>query len=139
MVTLGRDGGPVVGLELGGRDQSDLAVQPSVVEPIDVLGNGDLDVADVLPASLGTHEGVADALGLEQRVQRLGHRVVVTVAPRSDGGDDVAVREALRVADRSILGEFNRSMQHRLFGATVVARRRPRPGYASRGLCGAGC
>ena len=36
-------------------------------------------------------------------------------------------------------GEFNRSMQHRLFGATVVARRRPRPGCASRGLCGAGC
>jgi len=53
----------------------DLAVKAPVVEPVDVLGDGDLDVGHVLPAALGTHDGVADALGLEQRFQRLGHRV----------------------------------------------------------------
>lgn len=28
-------------------------------------------------------------------------------------------------------GEFNRSTQHRAVGASVVARRRPRPGFAT--------
>jgi hypothetical protein len=39
-----------------------------VVEPVDVLGDGDLDVADGLPTAVGAHDRVADALGLEQRV-----------------------------------------------------------------------
>nr|WP_299520987.1 hypothetical protein [uncultured Serinicoccus sp.] len=38
-----------------------LSVQASVVEPVDVLGDGGLEVVDVLPGSL-----VADELGLEQ-------------------------------------------------------------------------
>ncbi len=36
-------------LELGWWDQSDLAVESSVVEPVDVLGDGDLEVVDALP------------------------------------------------------------------------------------------
>lgn len=52
---LGRDAGllvgPVVGLELGGRDEPDLAVESSMVEPVDVLGDGDLNVAHRLPAA----------------------------------------------------------------------------------------
>ncbi len=52
----------VVGvLVLSGRDESNLAVQASVVEPVDVLGDGDLQVVDVLP-----WPAVADQLGLEQ-------------------------------------------------------------------------
>ncbi len=51
----------VVGvLVLGRWDQVDLAVQSAVVEPVDVLGDGDLRVVDVLPWPL-----VADQLGLE--------------------------------------------------------------------------
>ena len=64
---LGRDVGPMVGLVLGGRDEPDLAVKASVVVPVDVFGDGDLDVGHRLPAALGAHDGVADALGLEQR------------------------------------------------------------------------
>jgi hypothetical protein len=51
-------------LVLGGRDQADLAVQPSVVEPVDVLGDGDLEVVDVLPGPL-----VADEFGLESELK----------------------------------------------------------------------
>jgi hypothetical protein len=43
-----------------------------VVEPVDVLGDGDLEVVDALPGAL-----VADQLGLEQRVNRLGQSVVI--------------------------------------------------------------
>jgi hypothetical protein len=42
----------VVVLAFGGRDQSDLAVQSSVVEPVEVLGDGDLEVVEVLPRPL---------------------------------------------------------------------------------------
>ena len=48
----GRPGGP-----------SDLAVQASVVEPVDALRDGDLEVAVVLQGAL-----LADQFGLEQRV-----------------------------------------------------------------------
>src|SRR5690606_16834839 len=132
-------GCPVVGLELGGRDEPGLAVKPSVVVPVDVFGGSDFDVADVLPAALGPHDRVADALGLEQRVERLGHGVVVAVALRSDGCDSLGFGEPLGVANRSILTGFNRSLQHRVVGVSVAARRTPRRECASRGSCGACC
>jgi hypothetical protein len=100
---LGVEVGPVVGLELGGRDEPDLAVDASVVEPVDVLGDGDFDVCDGLPAAVGSHDRVADALGLEQRVERLGHRIVVAVALGPDRGDGLGFGEPLSVTDRSIL------------------------------------
>lgn len=61
-----------------------------MVEPVDVLGHGDLDVDDGLPATLRAHDRVADALGLEQRVQRLGHRIVVGITLRPDRCDGLA-------------------------------------------------
>jgi hypothetical protein len=39
-------------LVLGRRDQADLAVQASVVEPVDALGDGALEVVDALDAEL---------------------------------------------------------------------------------------
>lgn len=39
------------GLELGWWEQTDLAVQSAVVEPVDVLGDCDLDVADGFPSA----------------------------------------------------------------------------------------
>jgi hypothetical protein len=62
----------VVVLVLRGRDEPDLVVEASVVEPVDVLGDGDLEFIDVLPRPV-----VADQLGLEQGVERFGEGVVV--------------------------------------------------------------
>jgi hypothetical protein len=36
----------VLGLELNGRDKADLAVKTAVIEPVDVLGDRDLQVVD---------------------------------------------------------------------------------------------
>ncbi|MDF3312675.1 MlaD family protein [Rhodococcus sp. T2V] len=41
--------------------------------------------------------------------------------------------------DSGYQGGFNRSSQHLAVAVSVAARRRPRPGFASRGSCGAGC
>ncbi len=57
-------------LELGRWDGPDPAMQTPVVEPVDVLGDRDLEVVDVLPGPL-----VADQLGIEQRVERLSQGV----------------------------------------------------------------
>ena len=62
----------VVGLVFGGRDVSEFAVDSSPVEPVDVLGDGDLDVVDAGPRPL-----VADQFGLEQTVECLGKGVVI--------------------------------------------------------------
>jgi hypothetical protein len=51
----------VVGFVLHRWDQADLAVEASVVAPVDVLGEGDLEIVDVLPGS-----AVTEQLGLEQ-------------------------------------------------------------------------
>jgi len=58
---LGEVVGSVLRLELDRGHEADLAVQAAEVEPVDVLGDCDLQVVDVLPGS-----AVADALGLEQ-------------------------------------------------------------------------
>jgi hypothetical protein len=59
-VVLGLVAGPVVGFELGLRDQADLAVEPAVVAPVDVLGDGDLDLTDFQPGSRSPecHRGI---------------------------------------------------------------------------------
>jgi hypothetical protein len=41
----------VVVLELDGWDEADLAVEASVVEPVDVFGDCDLEVVDALPGA----------------------------------------------------------------------------------------
>ena len=65
---------------LGWGNEADLAVQSSVVEPVDVLGDGDLEVVDALPGP-----AVADQLGLEEGVERFGQGVE---APMSSGLDE---------------------------------------------------
>ncbi len=49
------------GLVLHWRDEPDLPVEPTEVEPVDVLGDGDLEVVDVFSGS-----AVANQFGLEQ-------------------------------------------------------------------------
>ena len=113
---------------LGRWDQSDLAVQAPVVEPVDVFGDGDLQVVDVLPRAL-----VADQLGLEQGVERLGQSVVVRVPGRPDGGDGAGLGQSLGVAHGQVLPGFKGSSQHGLVGSRVGARRALRRGCASPG------
>lgn len=71
----------VIGCGLGGWDQADLAGQALVVEPVDVLADGDLEVVDGLPGSL-----IARSAGLEQRVERLGEGVATPMSSGLPGG-----------------------------------------------------
>lgn len=52
---------------LGRWDQADLAVQTSVVEPVEVRGGSDLEVVGLCPRA-----SVEDELSLEQEVERFG-------------------------------------------------------------------
>jgi hypothetical protein len=67
----GRCGLTVVGLfELDRRHHRDLAVKAAVVEPVDVLEGGELDIVEAAPWSLA-----ADELGLVETVEALGQGV----------------------------------------------------------------
>ena len=81
----------------------------------------------------------ADALGLEQVVDRLHEGVVVGVADGPDRGGDALEVEVLGVPDRGVLPGFNRSLQHRVVGVSVAALRRLRWVSSSRDFCGVGC
>ena len=82
----------VGGLELGGWDVAAVLVEAAVVEPVDPLGGGDLDVIDGPPGPARF-----DQLGLVQAVDRLGQRVVERVADRPDGGGDAGLGEPFAV------------------------------------------
>src|SRR3546814_4494635 len=66
---------PVDSLVLGRRDMVDLAVQTAVIEPVDVLRDCPFEVSHTPPTPAWAHHGIANALGLEQRVERLRHRI----------------------------------------------------------------
>jgi hypothetical protein len=68
-------------LVLGRWDQADLAVQASVVKPVDVLRDGDLKVVDALPGA-----AVADQFGLEEGVEGFGQCVEAPIAVKRRGG-----------------------------------------------------
>src|SRR6266498_2058179 len=97
----------VGGLELGRWDVADRLEEPAVVEPVDPLQGGVLDVVDALPGA-----APADQLGLVKPDDRLGERVVVGVATGTDRGGHAGLGKALGVADRQVLGGFNWSSQH---------------------------
>lgn len=65
----------VGGFVFGGGDMGELTVEAALVEPVDVFGDGDLDVVDAGPGVV-----VADQFGLEEAVERFGEGVVVGVA-----------------------------------------------------------
>ena len=106
-----RVGGVVRRFDLDGWNVADLAVQAPVVEPVDVFGDRELEVIDALPRA-----AIADQLCLEQRVERYRERIVVTIAPASDGRDSAGVGESLGVADGTILTGLNRWKQHLIGG-----------------------
>jgi hypothetical protein len=65
----------VGGLEFGGRDVSAGFLEAVVVEPVDVLEGGDLDLLGGVPGAAGL-----DQLGLEQADHRLGQGIVEQLA-----------------------------------------------------------
>ena len=81
-----------------GCDVAEFAVQSSVVEPVDVLGDSDLEVVDPFPRAT-----VADQFGFEERIERFGQGIVVTIALGANGGDGFRVGEALGIANGTIL------------------------------------
>jgi hypothetical protein len=78
-----------------------------MVEPVDPLEGGELEVVEASPGA-----AVADEFGLVEPDDRLGQRIVVRVTFGADGVDDADLGEAFGVADREVLGGFNRSSQH---------------------------
>ena len=73
---------PACGLELRRWEVADGLQEPAVVEPVDPLQGGVLEVVDAPPGA-----APADQFGLGQADDRLGQRVVVAVAAGADRGD----------------------------------------------------
>ncbi len=72
-------------------------MQAGVVEPAEVLDDGDLGLE-------AAREGAsADELGLQRADEALGHRVVIGVGDRPDGGCDAEVGQPLDVAEARVL------------------------------------
>jgi len=83
---------------LGGWDHPDGLEEAAVVEPVDPLEHGELDVVDRSPGAAS-----ADDLGLEQADHGFGQRVVEGVADRADRGFDSGLGEPLGVANGEVL------------------------------------
>src|SRR3954452_13543172 len=86
---------------LGGWDISDRFEQATIVEPVDPFEGGEFDCLSTPPRATPM-----DHLGLEQAVDRLGERVVETVANAADGRLDASIEQAFSVTNADILGGF---------------------------------
>ena len=88
-------------------------------------------VRNVLGLGTGGERGARPVhqLDLQRGPQVLRQRVVVTVACGPRRGGDTGVDQALGEPQRRVLPGFNRSLQHRVVGASVVVRRTLRRGF----------
>ena len=75
-------------LEFGGWDVTAVAVDPSVVEPVDPFGGGDLDVVGGPPRAAGLQ------FGLEQAVDRFSESVDAPISVKQRQGASRAWRVA---------------------------------------------
>lgn len=73
----------------------DLAMEPAVVDPVDVAESGELDVVEAAPGAVAL-----DELPLVEPVEALGQGVLVAIALGAHRGDDVVLLQAIAVADR---------------------------------------
>ena len=76
-----------------------LAMQAAVVEEVNVIEGGELNIVQTAPGAV-----LADELGLVRPVERLRQGVVVGIAAGAHGGDRAGVGQALGVTDRQVLG-----------------------------------
>ena len=88
----------VGGFVFGGWDEAEVAVEASVVVPVERFQRGELELVETFPGAT-----VSDQLGLVQADDRFGERVVVAVAPGADRAGDVVFGEPVGVANRQIL------------------------------------
>ena len=91
-------------LELHRWDVAAVAVQTPVVEPVDVLQGGDLDVVEALPGA-----APADELGLVEPDQGFGGGVVERVALAADAVERTGGVETVGVAQSQVLRPPGRS------------------------------
>ena len=90
--------GPVGGFELGWRDVAELAVEAAFVVPVNPFGGRELDIIDTDPGA-----AVPDEFGFVERVQRLGHGIVIRIAFGTHRRDRVTLGEAFGIANCTIL------------------------------------
>ena len=110
-------------LEFGWGDPADRFEKPPMVEPVDPLEGGVLDLVDVPPGA-----AAPDDLRLVEPVDGLGESVVVGVADAADGSLDAGLREALGVSDRKVLDPSIAVMDQVGNMRPVVRVARPRAG-----------
>lgn len=91
----------------GGWNVADRPEQAAVIEPVDPFERRQFDGLQIAPRTAFMND-----FRLVQTVNRLGQRIVVRVANTAHRRLDTSVLQALRVADRDILGGFNWSSQH---------------------------
>jgi hypothetical protein len=80
-------------------------VEPVLVEPADPAAGGDLEVVEAAPVAAvgGQGGGVAVQLGLVERVDGLGHRVIEAVADGADRGSGSELGDAVGVGSGRVL------------------------------------
>ena len=111
LVGWGRQGTVLVGFECGWGGVAgavgDLAVEPAVVEPVDVFEGGELDVGQSLPGPARV-----DQLPLGEAVEALHECIVVGIALRDDRRHDRVVGQSLGAAQRGVVTSFRGLSQH---------------------------
>ena len=94
----------VMRLGLGGWDIADRLEEAAVVESVHPFERGEFHRFCVSPRAT-----TLDYLGLEQAVDGFSEGIVAGIADAADGRLDPCVGQAFSVAERDILGGFNRT------------------------------
>jgi hypothetical protein len=92
---------PVGGLELRRWEVADWLQQPAMVEPVDPLQGGVLDLVEAPPRA------ASDQLGLVQPDDRLGQGVVERVPAGAHRADRPRLGQAFGVADGEVLAALS--------------------------------
>ena len=98
-------------LEFCRRDVADRLEDPAVVEPVDPFQRCVFNGLEIPPWTAAVND-----FSLVETDDGFGQRVVVGIAHAAYRGLRTRLGEALGIADRQILGEFNPSSQQLLIG-----------------------
>src|SRR5215216_4935869 len=97
----------VCGFVLGWTPTAQRGVEATVVPPVHPFQGGEFDLLDAAPGPTPF-----DQFGVERPVDGLGERVIKAVPAAADRAGDAELGEPVGIANRQILGGFNRSSQH---------------------------
>lgn len=90
--------GIVKGFVFGRWEHPKLSVQAPVIEPVDIVQGGVLDVIEPLPGAMMT-----DQFGLVEPSEGLGEGIVLAVAPGTDRRDGTGLGQTLGILDGQVL------------------------------------